>query len=315
MNCLSRFLVFAAILPFLASCADSTKAPPHSTEAAVREEASLRVASVEVFRQKLDRLRRVHYKLSVANTELCGSNVHRSLGAEFDTISRHPEEFREAQTRIFGITDAVIIRTVVPDSVADHAGLLSGDQIIAVDGHIAEGESWIDDTLLPIVRKGGLLSFAVERSDGTTLVEARTIKACSYPVELDFDDDITAKFDGVAISVTTGTMRFVASDDEVAFAIAHEMAHIQLGLFGGYQSDEFVADQLGGYLMARAGFDVRHAAHFFRRLAAEDPESIQLDRSGNHPSTTLRIILLEKLHREIQAKMAQNEPLVPNPNP
>ena len=133
--------------------------------------------------------------------------------------------------------------TVVPDSVADHAGLLSGDQIIAVDGHIAEGESWIDDTLLPIVRKGGLLSFAVERSDGTTLVEARTIKACSYPVELDFDDDITAKFDGVAISVTTGTMRFVASDDEVAFAIAHEMAHIQLGLFGGYQSDEFVADQ------------------------------------------------------------------------
>ena len=153
MNCLSRFLVFAAILPFLASCADSTKAPPHSTEAAVREEASLRVASVEVFRQKLDRLRRVHYKLSVANTELCGSNVHGSLGAEFDTISRHPEEFREAQTRIFGITDAVIIRTVVPDSVADHAGLLSGDQIIAVDGHIAEGESWIDDTLLPIVGK------------------------------------------------------------------------------------------------------------------------------------------------------------------
>ncbi len=315
MNCLARILIFAAILPLLASCADTAKIPPHSPEMAEREEAALRVSSVEIFKQRLERLIRVHYEISVANVELCGSNVHGSLGAEFDIISRHPKEFRDAQTRVFGITDAVTVRIVVPGSVADYAGLLPGDQIIAVDEHNAEDESWIDNTLLPIIHKGNFLTLTVKRPAGTIMIEVRPAMVCSYPVELDFDDDITAKTNGVTIAVTTGALRFIASDDEVAFAITHEMAHNLLDLHGGYQSDEFAADQLAGYLMARAGFSVQHAVHFFRRLAVEDPDSIRLNRSGNHPSTALRVILLEKLHREIQAKKALGEPLAPTPIP
>ena len=84
-----------------------------------------------------------------------------------------------------------------------------------------------------------------------------------------------------------------------------------LDLFGSNQSYEFLSDYMAGYLVARAGYDVRHGAYFFRRLAAEDPNSIPLDRRGAHPSTALRIILLEKLYTEIEEKKVRGIPLIP----
>jgi hypothetical protein len=291
------------------------EAPSYSSKSAIREVTSLKIASVSVFKQKAERLQRVYYKLSIANLELCGNHVHTAIGAEFDTISNHPKNIHEAQAHVYGITDAVSVRSVVHGSVADQVGLIKGDQIIALNGQKAVGENWINRTLLPVVRKGNLLSLIVKRPGGLIAIKIQPVKACSYPVELIYDNDITATTDGHKISVTTGAMRFFISDDEIAFAIGHEMGHIILNLLGSNQSYEYLSDYMAGYLVARAGYDVRHGAHFFRRLAAEDPESIPLDRRGAHPSTALRVILLEDLHMEIQEKKSQRIPLVPNDTP
>ena len=305
-------IIFFAIFPFLASCTELLIVPPHSSKSAILEVASLQVASVNVFKQKMERLQRVYYKLSVANMELCEKHIHGSIGAEFDTILHHPKKDREAQARVYGTTGAFSVRSIVNGGVADQAGLMKGDQIIAFNGEKIVDENWIDKTLLPAISIGKLLSFNVRRSNGHISIKIQPISACSYPVELIYDDDITAITDGTKISITTGAMRFFISDDELAFAISHEMSHNLLGLLGSNQSYEYTSDYMAGYLLARAGYDVRHGAYFFRRLAAEDPDSIPLGRQGAHPSSTLRIILLENLYTEIMNKKKKNISLVPN---
>ena len=307
-----RYFLFFALLPLLASCAWKAKHPPYSNEAAAREVASLLVAAVSVFKQKNERLQSIYYNLSIANLKLCGNHVHATIGAKFDTISNHPKIAREAQARVFGITDKFSVRSVISGSTADQAGLQVGDQITALDGQKVIGENWINSSLLPAVRRGDILSLIVERPDGLKLLKIKPVKACSFPVKLIIDNDITAITDGNKISMTTSAMRFFKSDDEIAFAISHEMSHNLLDLLGSNQNYEYASDYMAGYLMARAGYDVRHATYFFRRLAAEDPSSIPLDRRGPHPSTAIRITLLENLYMEIEEKKLQNIQLLPN---
>ena len=304
-----------ALLPILASCTGLEKAPPHSSKAALQEVASLQVASVSAFKQKDEQLQRIYYKVRIANLELCKNHTRTVVGARFDTISNHPKTIREAQAYVYGITNAISATSVVPGSVADQSGLRVGDQIVTLNGQKVGGENWIKRTLLPAIGRGGLLSITVKRPNGLNSIEMQPVKACSYPVELIYDNDITAITDGNRITVTTGAMRFFTSDDEIAFAIAHEMSHNLLGHVGSNQSYEYASDYLAGYLMERAGYNVRHGSHFFRRLAAEDPESIPLDRHGPHPSTTLRVILLDDLHTEIEKKREQNISLIPNITP
>jgi predicted Zn-dependent protease len=102
--------------------------------------------------------------------------------------------------------------------------------------------------------------------------------------------------------MTNGAMRFFTSDEEIAFAIAHEMRHNLLGYVGSNQSYEYESDYMARHLMERADYNVRHDSNFFRRLASEDPKYIPIDRRGVDPYTALRIILLKDLYTEIKKK-------------
>ena len=71
------------------------------------------------------------------------------------------------------------------------------------------------------------------------------------------------------------------------------------------------ADYVGLYLARRGGYSINNAADFWRRAAVEKiPEAITL--STTHPSTPERFVALNKTIREIQAKQAAGQPLVPN---
>lgn len=73
---------------------------------------------------------------------------------------------------------------------------------------------------------------------------------------------------------------------------------------------EAEADYVGLYLMARAGFDISHAEQFWRKMAADDPDTAFV-KTG-HPTTPQRYLLIAETGREIQGKIARGEPLVPN---
>lgn len=73
---------------------------------------------------------------------------------------------------------------------------------------------------------------------------------------------------------------------------------------------EAEADYVGLYLMARAGFPIKDAPDFWRRMGAANPKAVTL--ATTHPSTPERFVALKATQDEIEAKKAKGEPLVPN---
>ncbi len=70
------------------------------------------------------------------------------------------------------------------------------------------------------------------------------------------------------------------------------------------------ADYVGMYFMARAGYNTKNVANFWRRLAAEGNSSI--DRRTSHPTSPERFLSIEKTHLEIINKKRKGQKLVPN---
>ncbi len=112
----------------------------------------------------------------------------------------------------------------------------------------------------------------------------------------------------------------LASDDQLALVIGHELAHLLLGHAGGGESaislgggsvrdEERQADHVGLYLVARAGFRPREAVDLWRRVAMTDP---RLTAAGTvHPGLAERYRALRRTCMEIEAKQRAGRALVP----
>lgn len=153
-----------------------------------------------------------------------------------------------------------------------------------------------------------------------------------YEVHLIQDDELINAFSiaGGHIYVTTGILNWVGSDDELAFILGHELAHVdvghciyhvkksmtiqgwsdyfQIGEYAGAieqtqtvlgtpfgQPDEYTADQEGAYIAWKAGYDPMKGVDFFRKLSQNETESDEvLDQLiRTHPYSNQRITCLE----------------------
>ena len=91
----------------------------------------------------------------------------------------------------------------------------------------------------------------------------------------------------------------------------------QFGNLGGklgalvYSQDfEAEADMVGLYAMALAGYDIRIAPDFWRRMGVKTQKSI--DYGVSHPTAPERTLALEKIADEIARKRKNGEPLTPD---
>lgn len=78
------------------------------------------------------------------------------------------------------------------------------------------------------------------------------------------------------------------TEDEMAFVLAHELAHLRFSHFLNLQSpyvQEYEADQLGAQYMAKAGYDLKKGVQVFKKW-----KNIATD---THPSSKAR---LRKFH-------------------
>ncbi len=190
------------------------------------------------------------------------------------------------------------------------------------------------------------LLLKIEREGEVIELALIGLSACNYSVLIANDDRVNAFADGKRVIITTGMVRFTETDNELVLVIGHEIAHNALGhmnkkagnvflgslldillaatvgvntqgLFGQIggmafsQSFEAEADYAGLYIAARAGFDIKDAANFWRRMAVEHPGSIRHNFTSTHPSTAERFVTLEKAVKEIEEKKQKGEPLEP----
>lgn len=126
-------------------------------------------------------------------------------------------------------------------------------------------------------------------------------RVCGYPIKIENTAELHASTNGRRIRITSGMLHFFASDDELAFVLAHELSHILLGHAGAFNGMSHVAaeteaDRLGIRIVSHADFDTDIAAKFPERLAQAYPE---MNRpSGTYPRPAVRAALIAAALRE-----------------
>lgn len=334
----NRLVILVILGVALTACAPQSRVPAVDDKLAAAEARKQRIVALESQLRYTERLQSVGYAVLKENAELCGKRVRPRMGFLAHSLKDYKDEWLEPARSHFGLDEHRLVVAVFKGSDAEAAGMMKGDRIVKVEkpspGAGKAGEAGPDEVTLTVDRKGDSVKIIARRSP-----------ACDYPVILTRDGAVNAFADGNAIYVTTGMLRFVESDAELALVIGHELAHntrghilakqgnillgtllgvglsvalgvdltelgAQLGAGAFSQDFEAEADYVGVYHAARAGYDVGPAASFWRRLGGEHPNAIHL-LGSTHPSTAKRFLAVENAVEEFQTKKAKGLPLVP----
>ncbi len=168
----------------------------------------------------------------------------------------------------------------VPDSPADLVGLREGDVVLSLDGGTRLGGSRGSQFLFDAMEEfdGFHLRLVVRRGTVRQLVQISPVEICDIELDLAVSTATAAAWArSNKVTVNDAMLRFVANDDELAFAISHEISHIILGHSGSFGrrsvSLEREADHVGLYLMARAGYDANRGIYLLVRMAEAFPWS------------------------------------------
>lgn len=343
-------------LALLAACASQVPLPPMAplpTESAPGAPAAVAVpapeqATLRTIISQQDRLYRVAAPLLVKNPELCKGNARNLLGFTAKNKFSYSSELVDAAQQLYGLDDRLQVMGVLEGSGAARAGIRRGDKLQSVEGKpVPQGpdaERQAATMLAPYVMKGNSVRLTMLRNGASVPVTVPFTRACAYSIELGNSDNVNAYDDGRRVLITRGMMNFAASDNELAYVLAKEMAHNSLnhaqvqntaGTVGAIidnlvrihpdmstmagtsgikpmpQTFDAAADTLSLYMLARAGYDINQAPRFWERLAAQYPASVLNGYTAIHPSTAYRLSVMDKISADVKAKQGRQAPLLP----
>lgn len=176
---------------------------------------------------KETRVWNVSWPLMEENASLC-PNISRQTGISWLNADRFKSTKNDRVYRypIRGDDDELYaVQAIATGSPADTAGLKPGD-IYRVLNRPKTTYSQRRRGEVPEMREYEL---EVVRGATTDTIMVPTVWACDTWVAVAKSSEVNAFFtDGKDIAVTEGLVDFVESDDELAFVIAHELAHIGL---------------------------------------------------------------------------------------
>ena len=259
----------------------------------------------------------VGWPILKANAELC-PKIRNSIGIRTHTLKAYSKRLRTSAGRVLGADETPRIFHVVKGSPADKAGLKRGDVILGNDGEPAKfgSESWKEDLANKQIK--------IRRGTEEMSVNITPEMVCDYNLVLSNSSAINAFADGRNITMTTGMMDFVETDDELALIIGHELAHNTMGhirkaitnyviTLGGTRYTrpfESEADYVGLYYLTRAGYSPDNVDNFWRRLGTVSHKSI--NRAKTHPTSPDRYLRIKAAREEIRAKQDAGVSLFPN---
>ena len=242
------------------------------------------------------RVAAVAWRLQTANAALCRDAVALP-GFSVETLDQYATSERAEATAEFGLKDLPQVSAVVPGSAADKAGLQEGDVLLAVDGQpmprgMAESPDYKRTALVEAALAG-----ALARPPVTLTLAARTVifsgdRGCASNVQLVPGGRLDAVADGHYVQISGVMYEFVANDSELAFILAHELAHNvvaearRVSRASGQRKAELAADRAAIGMMVRAGYDVGAVVPLMERLRRKNRLS-WLD--GSHPGWSARL--------------------------
>ncbi|MEO7860877.1 MAG: M48 family metallopeptidase [Nitrospirales bacterium] len=324
MNCLKKVLAWSRIwsLCMLAACT-----APHYGSRSIRGEGTAFPPLVH--------LHDVAFPLLVAAADWCVVDQEPTYGFLTEEI-----KVVNGQAEVEGGYGVSVVY-VHPQLPAASAGVMPGDRLTRINERTVAGMS--AEEVSQLIRRMTVariqpLQLDVVREGRRHTHHLRAVPACPFSVQLVESDQINGIADGRHIGVTTGMMRFVSSEDELAWVVAHEIAHNVLnhsqnarlhmmlhaflsattgvpgdlsGKIPPRRSLEARADYVGAYIMARAGYDVRAIKQFWRRLEHRRSGEHTPTMDRDHPTTAERLAAFEETLKEIEEKRQRGESLEP----
>lgn len=291
------------------------------------------------------RVAEVAWRLATANAPLCPV-VRLRTGWTLQSANQYGPALRPLAQQRFGLEgDLPGVLATPAGSPAALAGLNDGDLILTVNGAaLAVGEistTGAFDGLqanLDILNQAatqGPLTLAVRRDGRGRTVTVQPTPACAYETQIETTDDLSARSDGRRIFISSRLAALARNDDELAFFLAHELAHAvlehrtaadvtgvrgeannRISLRRGRSSSaEADADLAGLYLLARAGYAPQRAVEALRTYEAASPMNrfpqISLTGGDVYRSPQGRREALEPVLADIARRQQASEPLIP----
>lgn len=285
----------------------------------------------------------VAWTLALANADLCPVNRQRA-GWTLQSAGQYGAELRPLAEARYGLAgDLPGVLAAPPDSPAAAAGLAPGDLILSVNGQaLSEGRPNAEESYDGLQANTAILDGAlalgparltVRRGGVEREVTVRPVAACAYPTQVEVTGSFRSRTDGRHIFISDGMANLAQDEDQLAFVLAHELAHAVLehrsqpdvvGVRGGLNwaismrrglslSSEADADRMGLFLVARAGFDPYRAVEFLSRWEAVDEgaRGPQINTGGVYDSAGGRRRALAPVLEDIAARKAAGRALIP----
>ncbi len=247
------------LLPFLFSAGCATPGPRVDREELRAAHEFYEVKARRHIYGQVTRVRAVGSRLlSSLPEELCPKNKKPDIGLLLDDLSL-------ISVRVFGIPGmepnplsrnpkeknpwkskkGCLIVGILPGEAAEKAGLQPGDILLRV-GKREVSSSSEAALFLGSLKPQQRILLLLER-ERAVFERELTVGAKPYPVHFELADSETVNaFAGPGqITATTGLLRFVASDDELAVVISHELAHLTRGHYAKRLGTDTLAGVVG----------------------------------------------------------------------
>lgn len=347
----NRVSIFGCLITaaLLTGCGTTTTVARGSASQVLAEAEEQKAAFLKTSWERQARLDDLAWPLLTSARDLCGEEVKPRTGLSILAIDSIGKDYQPVARGRFGLSETPMVLHVVKNSPAEAAGLRPGDRIESIAGQpVATGKKATKNAgeLLAKSIEGAQPVYMTVLRDGasiTAIIKPEVV--CEYPVVVMQNDSLNAFADGDIVYITTGMYRFAREDRELQLVVAHEIAHnaeghrdkkmVNWGIgtffdvvaaaygvdtqnaFGKAASQAFSqdfereADYVGMYILARADVDTTEAADFWRRMAAEFPQSIQGSYSATHPASAERWANIAAANEEILTKRQGELPLLP----
>jgi len=255
------------------------------------------------------RVETIGYRLASANVDACPTPVMRTGLVLHDLAAYAPDQ----RTRVghdYDLTYGFGILGIVPGSTGALAGLRAGDEIVALNGQtLADYQTTRFSAKATFARTGAFIdllagrlaqapvTMAVRRGSGLLWLRLGGLPGCGGYVSAIKSGAFNAWSDGTGIAVTTRLIHFAADDNELAFVVAHEMAHNLLGHNAPLHNAD--AHYLSSLL---AAFGIGSARIRRREIAADQFAVHLLAHTAYHPNAAVG--LLTRLDRNLLMKLS-----------